>query len=82
MTALVCSISGLALVGGVSLGYNGTLSSVTARTNIGSEESEVEKILSEDYVPPTEEEYVASQPTYEEEKQIEKKKKKWWNPFD
>ncbi len=29
MTALVCSISGLALVGGVSLGYNGTLSSVT-----------------------------------------------------
>ena len=59
-----------------------TLSSVTARTNIGSEESEVEKILSEDYVPPTEEEYVASQPTYEEEKQIEKKNKKWWNPFD
>ncbi len=30
MTALVCSILGLALVGGVSLGYkNGTLSSAT-----------------------------------------------------
>ena len=29
MTALVCSISGLALVGGMSSGYNGTLSSAT-----------------------------------------------------
>lgn len=59
-----------------------SLSAVTSNVNTGSQSSEVEKILSDDYVPPTEEEYVASQPTYEQEKEQEKKKKKWWNPFD
>ena len=59
-----------------------TLSAATKNAQTGSQISEVEKILSNDYVPPTQEEYVASQPTYEEEKQQEKKKKKWWNPFD
>ena len=48
----------------------------------GSGQSEVEKVLDDAYVPPTEEEYLASQPTYDEVKEEEKKKKKWWNPFD
>lgn len=44
-------------------------------------QSEVEKVLDDSYVPPTEEEYAVAQPKPEviEEK---KKKKRWWNPFD
>ena len=59
-----------------------TLSSVTASKLSGSTESEVAKVLDDAYVPPTEEEYLASQPTYEEIEEEKKKKKKWWNPFD
>ncbi|MFK8028107.1 MAG: hypothetical protein AB8C40_08640 [Gammaproteobacteria bacterium] len=59
-----------------------TISSSTDQKKTGSKESEVAKILDENYVPPTEEEYIASQPTFEEIKEQEKKKKKWWNPFD
>ena len=44
-------------------------------------QTEVEKVLSDTYVPPTKEEYIANTPTYEEEKE-EKKGGKWWNPFD
>ncbi len=59
-----------------------TLSSVTRQQLTGDEASEVSKVLDENYVPPTEEEYIASQPTLEEIKEEKKKKKKWWNPFD
>ena len=59
-----------------------TLSSEFRNIQTGDQESEVEKILRDDYVPPTEEEYVASQPTYEQQKQEKDKDKKWWNPFD
>lgn len=59
-----------------------TLSSEYRNIQTGVQESEVEKILSDSYVPPTEEEYVASQPTYEEQKKEKEKDKKWWNPFD
>ncbi len=60
------------------------LKTIAASTELeGSEhESEVAKILDENYVPPTEDEYLASQPTYDEVQEQEKKKKKWWNPFD
>lgn len=59
-----------------------TLSSMTEQRLSGnSGQSEVSKVLDESYVPPTEEEYLATQPTYEEV-QEEEKKKKWWNPFD
>ena len=48
----------------------------------GSDQSEVAKVLDENYVPPTEEEYLESQPTYDDIQEEKKKKKKWWNPFD
>lgn len=59
-----------------------TLASNTENNLTGNTDSEVSKILDDNYVPPTEEEYIASQPTYEEIKEEKKKKKKWWNPFD
>ena len=45
-------------------------------------DSEVARVLDDSYVPPTQEEYIATQPTYEEIEEEEEKKKKWWNPFD
>ena len=59
-----------------------TLASTTEQRRTGSKESEVTKVLDDSYVPPTEEEYLASQPVFEKEKEEKKKKKKWWNPFD
>ncbi len=59
-----------------------TLSYSYEKRVTGTEQSEVAKVLDEAYVPPTEEEYIASQPTYDDIKEAEKKKKKWWNPFD
>jgi hypothetical protein len=59
-----------------------TLASHTEQNKSGSDESEVAKVLDDNYVPPTEEEYIASQPTLEEIKEEKKKSKKWWNPFD
>ena len=59
-----------------------TLSSNTELKKDGINDSEVAKVLDDNYVPPTEEEYIASQPTLEEIKEEKKKKKKWWNPFD
>ena len=58
------------------------LSAITKLKQDGKYDSEVEKVLSESYVPPTKEEYIATQPTYEEAVEEEKKKGKWWNPFD
>ncbi|MFK7795255.1 MAG: hypothetical protein AB8B89_07905, partial [Gammaproteobacteria bacterium] len=59
-----------------------TLSSATELQKAGSSDSEVAKVLDDDYVPPTQEEYIKSQPTLDEIKKEEKKNKKWWNPFD
>lgn len=59
-----------------------TLSSEFQNVLTGDQQSEVEKVLSDNYVPPTEEEYIASQPTYEQHKKEKDKDKKWWNPFD
>jgi hypothetical protein len=59
-----------------------TLSSNTYNKKTGATQSEVAKVLDETYVPPTEEEYIASLPTEEEIKKEKKKNKKWWNPFD
>lgn len=58
------------------------LKTIAASTELEGTEytSEVAKVLDDSYVPLTEEEYIASQPTPEEIK--EKKDKKWWNPFD
>ena len=58
------------------------LSSSTEQKRTGNSESEVTKVLADDYVPLTEEEYLKAQPTLEEIKEQEKKSKKWWNPFD
>jgi len=60
------------------------LKTISAATDLENTEyeSEVAKVLDEKYIPPTEEEYLASQPTYDEVQEQEKKKKKWWNPFD
>lgn len=44
--------------------------------------SEVARVLDNSYVPPTEEEYLASQPTLKEIEAGKKDNKKWWNPFD
>lgn len=48
----------------------------------GSHDSEVAKVLDDSYVPPSEEEYLASNPTYEDIEEEKKKNKKWWNLFD
>ena len=45
-------------------------------------DSEVAKVLDDSYVPPTEEEYIESQPTYEELEEEKEKNNKRWNPFD
>ncbi len=59
-----------------------TIASSTELKKTGSHKSEVAKVLDKNYVPPTEEEYIASQPTYKEIQKEKKSKKKWWNPFD
>ncbi|MEM8843675.1 MAG: hypothetical protein AAGB35_01375 [Pseudomonadota bacterium] len=62
-----------------------SLRTLAATTDIRDDEefdSEVAKVLDDSYVPPTQEEYIATQPTYEELEEEEKKKGKWWNPFD
>ncbi|MDW3096003.1 MAG: hypothetical protein R8G33_10050 [Gammaproteobacteria bacterium] len=59
-----------------------TLADVTKAQSSGESSSEVARVLDDNYVPPTEEEYLASQPTYKEVQEEKKKKKKWWNPFD
>ena len=56
------------------------LSSITRRKEEGTYETEVEEVLSDTYVAPTKEEYIANNPTYEEKK--EEEKGSWWNPFD
>tara|TARA_R110002096_G_scaffold410613_3_gene610381 strand:- start:892 stop:1701 length:810 start_codon:yes stop_codon:yes gene_type:complete len=59
-----------------------TISSATEQKKTGSSDSEVAKVLDENYVPPTQEEYLKAQPTLEEIEKEDKKNKKWWNPFD
>ncbi len=60
-----------------------TLSDATkVKNNKSISSSEVTRVLNDSYVPPTEEEYIASQPTYKEAQEKKKKNKKWWNPFD
>lgn len=64
------------------------LKTIAAATDLkdSEHESEVAKILDEDYVAPSEEEYIATLPkdseVVAEEKEKKKKKKRWWNPFD
>ena len=60
------------------------LKTIAAATDIRESEyeSEVAKILDDDYVAPTEEEYAAAQPKPEVVEEEKKKKKRWWNPFD
>ena len=58
-----------------------TLSATYQQEIEGTDQSEVARVLDDAYVPPTEEEYIANNPTYEEIEE-KKKKKKWWNPFD
>ncbi|MEM7304506.1 MAG: hypothetical protein AAF372_03140 [Pseudomonadota bacterium] len=57
------------------------LSAITLIKQDETYDSEVEKVLSETYVPPTKEEYIANNPTYEEI-QEEEEGGRWWNPFD
>lgn len=59
-----------------------TISDTTKARKEGVTSSEVARVLDDSYVPPTEEEYLASQPTYEDIQEEKKNKKKWWNPFD
>lgn len=59
-----------------------TLTDTTKARKDGVTSSEVARVLDDGYAPPTEEEYLASQPTYEEVQEEKKNKKKWWNPFD
>ena len=63
-----------------------TLADATKAKQTGVDSSEVARILDDSYVPPTQEEYLASQESYEEaleeKKEKKEKKKKWWNPFD
>lgn len=54
------------------------LSAATAA--VADNKSEVERVFDDSYVPPSEEEYLASKP--EAIKEPKEKKKKWWNPFD
>ena len=58
------------------------LADATQAKQTGTTTSEVSRVLDDSYTPPTEEEYLASQPSYEEAQEEKKKKKKWWNPFD
>ena len=58
------------------------LSAITKIKADDTYDSEVEKVLSETYVPPTKEEYIANNPTYEEIEEEKEKSGKWWNPFD
>ena len=62
-----------------------TIASSTAVKDSGHE-SEVARILDDDYVAPSEEEYIATLPKDPEEVAAEEekkeKKKRWWNPFD
>ena len=59
-----------------------TIASTTESRKAGTDQSEVAKVLDDSYVPPTEEEYLESTPTYDDIQEEKKKKKKWWNPFD
>ena len=63
-----------------------TLADATVARQTGEDSSEVARILDDTYVPPTQDEYLASQESYEEaleeKKEKKEKKKKWWNPFD
>ncbi len=59
-----------------------TLSATYQQQIEGSDQSEVARVLDDSYVPPSEEEYLASQPSYDDIQEEKKKKKKWWNPFD
>ncbi len=59
-----------------------TLADATNAKQTGVDSTEVARVLDDSYTPPTEEEYLASQPTYEKAQEENKKKKKWWNPFD
>ncbi len=59
-----------------------TLADATKAKQSGTTTSEVTRVLDDSYIPPTEEEYIASQPSYEEAQEEKKKKNKWWNPFD
>ena len=59
-----------------------TIASNTESRKAGTDQSEVAKVLDDSYVPPTEEEYLESTPTYDDIQEEKKKKKKWWNPFD
>lgn len=58
------------------------LSAITRIKTDDTYDSEVDKVLSETYVPPTKEEYIANNPTYEEIQQEEEESGSWWNPFD
>lgn len=58
------------------------LSAITRIKTDETYDSEVEKVLSETYVPPTKEEYIANNPTYEEIQKEEEESGSWWNPFD
>jgi len=59
-----------------------TIADTTQAKKQGVTSSEVARVLDDSYVPPSEDEYLASQPTYKDIQEEEKKKKKWWNPFD
>ena len=59
-----------------------TIASSTISKREGKPQSEVARVLDDSYVPPSEEEYIASNPTFDEIEEEKKKKKKWWNPFD
>jgi len=58
------------------------LADATKAKKHGVTTSEVARVLDDSYVPPTEEEYLKSQPSYEDIQEEKKKSKKWWNPFD
>lgn len=60
-----------------------TIADATKAKQTGTDTSEVARVLDDSYVPPTQEEYIASQSTYDEAQEEKKeKKKRWWNPFD
>ena len=59
-----------------------TIAAATESRRRGDGESEVSRVLDKTYVPPTQEQYLEDQPTYDEIEEEENKKKKWWNPFD
>ena len=60
-----------------------TIADATKARQSGDDTSEVARVLDDSYTPPTQDEYLASQESYEEAQEEKKeKKKKWWNPFD